>query len=505
MFQLTHTCTITNNGPVAANVTDTATLGTLPGDCTTSSLVTQSANFTLNPVAPGNSTASSFVWNITCTNPSNHTFTASNSVAVTGPLHVRDPNAGNNTGSGTVVVAITTQCDPNVSGVDTVSSNGGPNTGQTFTVTVSATVALACATGGTTTISLSGPADCTLTPTGGQSQPTVSGIQSATWSVVCTAASNHSFAGTVSIAPTFPEHVSDSNTANNSGSDATPVVVPITAIGVLVVTISGVPAVIDVSSTATGATINATVKVENNGATLNNVTWTGTIAGSGLIPCAGSTPINGSAPTIPPTQTNIYAGALTIPSGHECEFTVQVCATGQGTIHQVGQDCDSVTGLIQRDVLVVKMCLLVGPAAVNLSDTNGRYMWVICEIGNLNTAAELVHISMTIAEAVPAGCTRTQALVLPGADQFLMAGPEQKTVVWRVRYECHSPATAQVINQTVTVGITHCDPTTTLPDPQTNPTPGGPCTANSQNEGPAGVETNISNNTKTTTKQVIIQ
>ena len=84
-------------------------------------------------------------------------------------------------------------------------------------------------------------------------------------------------------------------------------------------------------------------------------------------------------------------------------------------------------------------------------------MWVIAEVGNNSNHAELVTVSMSIAEAVPAGCTRAIVMILPGQTQFVMAADEQKFIVWRVRYECHSPATIQVINQTVTVP----SPTTT--------------------------------------------
>jgi hypothetical protein len=147
----------------------------------------------------------------------------------------------------------------------------------------------------------------------------------------------------------------------------------------------------------------------------------------------------------------------------------------------IGDACDDTP---THDVLV-KYIILVGPAAVNISDTNGRYMWVIAEVGNHSNHAELVTVSMSIAEPVPAGCTRSQVMVLPGQTQFVMAAGEQKFIVWRVRYECHSPAGGQVINQTVTVSITHDD----IDGP-------GPHSGN---------DTNPSNNTKVATKQVIIQ
>jgi hypothetical protein len=57
-------------------------------------------------------------------------------------------------------------------------------------------------------------------------------------------------------------------------------------------------------------------------------------------------------------------------------------------------------------------------------------------------------------------------------------------IVWRVRYECHAPAAIQVIDQTVTVDISHDD----IDGP-------GPHSGN---------DTNLANQSKTTTKQVII-
>jgi len=118
---------------------------------------------------------------------------------------------------------------------------------------------------------------------------------------------------------------------------------------------------------------------------------------------------------------------------------------------------------------VVKYVIAIGPAAINLSDTTGRYMWVIAEVGNIGSDPdpETVTVTMEIDEDVPPpnGCTRTplddnpadgilnESMVLPGQDTFIMADEEQKFLVWRLRYECHSPATVQTFDQTVTVTI----------------------------------------------------
>jgi hypothetical protein len=156
----------------------------------------------------------------------------------------------------------------------------------------------------------------------------------------------------------------------------------------------------------------------------------------------------------------------------------------------VGDACDDFPNNPPHDV-VVKYVLTIGPAAINLSDTVGRYMWIVAEVGNhsMPLVPETVTVSMNIAQGVPADCTRTptdgpdplssigeESMVLPGQSTFVMAGGEQKFLVWRLRYECHSPATPQTFPQTVTVSIALVGP----------------------------VDGDLSNNTQTTTKDVII-
>jgi hypothetical protein len=152
--------------------------------------------------------------------------------------------------------------------------------------------------------------------------------------------------------------------------------------------------------------------------------------------------------------------------------------------------------------VAVSYVTLVGPSAVNLSDTNGRYMWVMSQISSQSDHMELIHIALSFADVMASGCTRTASLVLPGQTSMLLSPGEQKMLLWRVRYECHSPAVPQAINQTVTVGITHCDTTTSMPGPISQPTPGGVCDRNSQ---PSGFETNLANNTASASKPVLVQ
>jgi hypothetical protein len=99
----------------------------------------------------------------------------------------------------------------------------------------------------------------------------------------------------------------------------------------------------------------------------------------------------------------------------------------------LGDACDSTPD----HELKIKYCLKFGPAPVNLSDTQGAYMWVICEIGNLDAYVNPVTIDLSVT-GVPAGCAQNQQLVLPGLHTFKLTALEQKWVLFRERYECHN-------------------------------------------------------------------
>ncbi len=120
----------------------------------------------------------------------------------------------------------------------------------------------------------------------------------------------------------------------------------------------------------------------------------------------------------------------------------------------------------------VKSLIVLGPAAINLSDTTGRYMWVIAEIGNFSGHVETVNIAHVL---TPVGTSLadletlcgasagdfTPQQILPGQDTFEMTAGEQKFVVFRTRFECHG-ASPNVVNIGVTLSIAHCSGTPTV-------------------------------------------
>jgi hypothetical protein len=88
----------------------------------------------------------------------------------------------------------------------------------------------------------------------------------------------------------------------------------------------------------------------------------------------------------------------------------------------------------------VKYCDKFGPAPINLSDSVGSYMWVVCEIGNFSGHDDTVTIDFTVTGNLPVapGCVLTETLVIPGQNTFILLEDEQKFVLHRVKFECHS-------------------------------------------------------------------
>ncbi len=265
-FNVTVTATLHNNGPYTP-VTADATLDlTVPTDCAKSPTGSQSASgqsLAQSAAAPVTKT-----WSVTCSDPSNHSFDGSGSVAIN-QLHVSDPNGTNNSGQGSAVTVVGGQADVKVTAV-TVSAPPSASAGVSFNVTVDATVhnnGPVTPASADATLDLSVPTDCTRSPNNSQSQAGMSLVQSTasqaqkTWSVTCSDPSNHSFVGSASVSLSAL-HLGDPNSANNSGSGSGSTnVLAQTDAKVTGVTVSA-PAS---GNTGTAFNVSVTATLHNNG------------------------------------------------------------------------------------------------------------------------------------------------------------------------------------------------------------------------------------------------
>jgi hypothetical protein len=228
-FDVTATVAVGNAGPFGPADADVTSTLTLPGDCITGDSNPQTVQNTSIPLSPPD-TDVDVVWSVTCTNSSDHSFSADGTVAVD-QLHVSDPNGANNgpVASLATNIEVFKQADVAVTTVD-VSAPGTQAINTAFDVT--ADVDLSNLSGVDpvdvdTTITLALPADCSTTDTNPVTIQNTSVSQAGSpvalaqqsWSVTCTQPSTHNISVGASAAIDMV-HVSDSASANNSGADA---------------------------------------------------------------------------------------------------------------------------------------------------------------------------------------------------------------------------------------------------------------------------------------------
>lgn len=68
-------------------------------------------------------------------------------------------------------------------------------------------------------------------------------------------------------------------------------------------------------------------------------------------------------------------------------------------------------------------------------------MWVIGEVQNTSASTLQAEAALTV-DPVPEGCQQVYQLILPGDPSFELLPGEARWVIYRLRYECHSPADA---------------------------------------------------------------
>jgi hypothetical protein len=147
-------------------------------------------------------------------------------------------------------------------------------------------------------------------------------------------------------------------------------------------------------------------------------------------------------------NTDFYRGSE--PEG----YYILCSAVMTGVYGESGWACAPSVNMADHDP-AADWVINVGPAAVNLSDTNPRIMWTLGEISNQGDHGENVAFSFNLAPPAPTGCSRTTQLILPGTETYFLFPGEARVVVYRTFYECHAPAAPPYFNQTATLTVSH--------------------------------------------------
>ncbi len=498
---------IHNNGPVSADVQDEI-LAFAPAGCT---VLPDSCTVVVSDLAPSVDVVIQCQFDAHCTEPSTHVFTFTDEVTLLGPTHVYDTDLANNT-AGPISLALNVwdyadvkilsqqflqpPADMLVSEdtlitLEKVLHNNGPEGPVTVTVNKTAVA----------------PQDCTIDPLEHSFQVELPMSVDVTiledYLIHCSSPSYHTFSVLNVVSGPKEPHVLDPDLTNNTAyTELTVAALTDVQKDILDIDMGPDPLLVEPS------TVNLLQVTDTDESSADvNILKTATLTAAGPVVCdvipaqqqvAMFEPAGISYETLdwdihmnladhlgeetwceltytveksctdPHTYCYDYAEATLMVCGDTDGDTVadNGCGDLDNCVEDPNPGQEDSDGDGSGDVcdpdpeLEVKMCLKFGPAPVNLSDSAGAYMWVICEIGNLETEPIVATISFAtgidldgdtdvdIPEVV--GCSQVDQLVLPGQESFTLAAEEQKWVLYRKAIQCHDPALEDIYEMVVT-------------------------------------------------------
>ena len=465
--------TLHNNGPSGPVDVSITTQVTAPADCTATPAATNPTSATLEA-----SVAQTVdeVWTLHCTNPSAHSFTFNNSIALSTP-GATDPNPANNSASTPLNINVIASADAKITGQSLVSMPAELTQGQDTQVTLRKTlhdngpfgpVDVSIVNG----VNVTGAPGCTATPSG--TNPTAATLPTSVaqtvdevWTLNCSTTGPKAFFFENAIGVTTV-HVTDPDTANNSASTPLNVnVVPPAAEAdgkITSQTLVSPPATLNAGE-STNVTLRKTL--HNNGPSgpvdvsiTTDLSAPADCTGGVTVPAATSLPVSSDV-----VVDEVWSINCSQPSTHAFTFNNSIAITTPGISDPNPANNSATTPfsanvVASADVKIVSQAFVSPPTQMDASASTDV---TLRKTLHNNGGYGPVNVSISANAVAPAGCTATPSAANPATASLPVSTDVTVDEVWALH--CAQPST-HVFSFSDAIAVT--DPHVVDPTPANN-------------------------------------